>query len=163
MTAGTYIAALTTIHVAISLVAILSGFVVLRGLLTSRHFAGWTATFLAFTAATTLSEFLFPFNGVTPAVATGIVATLVFVPTAAALYLFRLQGAWRWIYTGGAVLSLHLNVFVLIVQAFQKVPTLNVFAPTGSEPPFAVTQGIVLLAFVAFGLLGVRRFRPAFT
>ena len=157
------IAALTTVHVAISLVAILSGFVVLRGLLTSRHFPGWTALFLTFTAATTLSGFLFPFNGITPAVATGIVAILVFVPTVAALYLFQLRGSWRWIYTGGAVLSLYLNVFVLIVQAFQKIPTLNVFAPTGAEPPFAITQGIVLLAFIALGLLGVRRFRPTST
>jgi hypothetical protein len=96
----------------------------------------------------------------TPAIATGIVATLVFIPTVAGLYVFRLRGAWRWIYTGGAVLSLYLNVFVLIVQSFQKIPTLNVFAPTGSEPPFAITQGIVLVAFIALGLLGVRRFRP---
>ena len=80
-----------------------------------------------------------------------------------ALYYHRLAGSWRWIYVVSAVAALWFNVFVLIVQAFQKVPTLNVFAPTGSEPPFAVTQGIVLLAFVAFGLLGVRRFRPAFT
>ena len=161
MTAGTFVATLTIIHVAISLVAILSGFVVLKGLLTPRHFPGWTVTFLTFTAATTLSGFLFPFNGITPAVATGLVAILVFVPTVSALYLFRLRGAWRWIYTGGAVLSLYLNVFVLIVQAFQKIPTLNVFAPTGSEPPFALTQAIVLLAFIVFGLFGVRRFRPA--
>ena len=163
MTAWMSIAALTTVHVAMSLVAIVSGFAVLGGLLTSRHFPGWTALFLAFTAATTLSGFLFPFNGITPAVATGLVAILVFVPTVSALYLFRLRGAWRWIYTGGAVLSLYLNVFVLIVQAFQKIPTLNVFAPTGSEPPFAVTQVIVLLAFIAFGLFGVRRFRPVST
>jgi hypothetical protein len=163
MIAGLSITTFTLVHVVISLIAILSGFVVLKGLLASRHFPGWTALFLAFTAATSLTGFMFPFSGMTPAIATGIVATLVFIPTAAALYLFRLQGAWRWIYTCGAVLSLYLNVFVLIVQSFQKIPTLNVFAPTGSEPPFAITQAIVLVAFVALGLLGVRRFRPGAT
>jgi hypothetical protein len=163
MIAGLSITTFTLVHVVISLIAILSGFVVLKGLLASRHFPGWTALFLAFTAATSLTGFMFPFSGMTPAIITGIVATLVFIPTAAALYLFRLQGAWRWIYTCGAVLSLYLNVFVLIVQSFQKIPTLNVFAPTGSEPPFAITQAIVLVAFVALGLLGVRRFRPGAT
>ena len=117
-------------------------------------------TFLTFTAATTLSGFLFPLNGLTPAVATGIVATMVFIPTAAALYMFRLQGAWRWIYTRRRRRVALPQRVRADVQAFQKIPTLNAFAPTGSEPPFAVTQGIVLLAFIAFGLFGVRRFRP---
>ena len=34
---------------------------------------------------------------------------------------------------------------------FQKVPALAALAPTQSEPPFAITQLIVLLAFLALG------------
>ena len=58
-------------------------------------------------------------------------------------------------------LSFYLNFFVLIAQSFQKIPSLNAYAPTGSEPPFAITQGIALLAFIIAGALAVRNFRPA--
>ena len=60
-----------------------------------------------------------------------------------------------------AALALYLNVFVGIVQAFIKVPSLHALAPTQSEPPFAVTQGVVLLIFVALGILAAIRFHPA--
>ena len=65
--------ALTAIHVAISLVGIGAGFVVIYGLLTSQRFEGWTKLFLATTAATSLSGFLFPLHGFTPALGVGIV------------------------------------------------------------------------------------------
>ena len=62
-------------------------------------------------------------------------------------------------YVVTAVVALYFNVFVLVVQSFLKVPALNALAPNGSEPPFAIAQGIVLVAFVALGTLAVRRFR----
>lgn len=154
------LSAFTTFHVALSLVGIASGLIVLYGLLSAKRMSGMTALFLATTLATTLTGFLFPFNGFTPAIGVGIVSTAALAVTIAARYLFRLAGSWRWIYAGGAVLSLYLNVFVLIAQAFQKIPALNVYAPTGSEPPFTVAEGATLLAFIVLGLLSLRTFRP---
>jgi len=151
----------TFVHVLLSLIGIVAGFIVLFGLLTANRMSGWTAIFLATTLATTLTGFGFPYNGLTPAIGVGIVSTIVLVITIAARYAFRLRGSWRWIYAGGAVLSFYLNFFVLIAQSFQKIPALNAFAPTGSEPPFAITQGIALLALVIAGVLSLRTFKPA--
>jgi hypothetical protein len=66
---------------------------------------------------------------------------------------------WRLVYVGCAVAALYLNVLVLIVQGFLKVPFLHDMAPTHSDPPFAVTQIIVLLIFIALGILAAIRFR----
>jgi len=151
----------TFVHVLLSLIGIVTGFIVLFGLLTASRMSMWTAIFIVTTLATTLTGFGFPYNGFTPAIGVGIVSTIVLVITIAARYAFRLSGSWRWIYAGGAVLSFYLNFFVLIVQSFQKIPALNAYAPTGSEPPFAITQGIALLAFVVAGALSVRTFKPA--
>ena len=76
-----------------------------------------------------------------------------------ALYSQHLAGAWRWIYVVTALFALYLNVFVLVVQAFQKIPALNALAPNGSEPPFAVAQAVVLSAFLYFGYRAVKTFR----
>jgi hypothetical protein len=65
------------------------------------------------------------------------------------------------VYVIGAVISLYLNVFVLVVQSFLKVPALHAFAPNGNEPPFAIAQGCVLLVFIVLGVLAAKRFRPA--
>jgi hypothetical protein len=151
----------TLFHTALSLIAILTGLVVLRGLLRNDPLNGWTLWFLVTTAATTLTGFLFPFRGFTPAIGTGIVSTVVLAATIPARYAFHLARAWRSIYVVGAVFSLYLNCFVLVVQAFLKLPALHALAPQGSEPPFAITQGIVLVLFVIAGYLAVRRFRPA--
>jgi hypothetical protein len=150
----------TNIHVAITLIAIVSGLAVLYGLLGNRRMDGTTAVFLLFTVLTSLTGFLFPFHGVTPAIIVGIISCVLLALALAGKYLFRLAGAWRWIYVVTAVMSLYLNCFVLVVQSFQKIGPLHVLAPKGSEPPFAVAQGAVLIAFVVAGYLSVRRFHP---
>lgn len=150
----------TLFHVVLSLVAIVAGLVVMKGLLRGAFLPQWTALFLATTVATTATGFLFPIRGFTPALGTGIVSSAVLALTLVALYVQRLAGAWRRIYVVGAAISLYLNVFVLVVQAFAKVPTLHVLAPTQAEPPFAIAQGVVLLLFVALTIIAVRRFRP---
>ncbi len=160
MILGMSIATYTIVHVVISLIGIFSGLIVVGGLLANDRLSMTTLIFLATTLATTLGGFLFPFNGFTPAIGVGVVSTIVLVVTIAARYAFRLAGSWRWIYAGGAVLSLYLNFFVVVVQSFQKIPAFNVFAPTGSESPFAITQGIVLVGFILLGLLSLRRFDP---
>jgi hypothetical protein len=151
----------TLLHTALSLIGILAGLVALFGLFRNNPLNSWTLLFLVTTIATTLTGFLFPFRGFTPAIGTGIVSSLVLAPTVLARYTFNLAGAWRWIYVVGAVVSLYLNCFVLVVQSFLKVPALHELAPQGTEPAFVLTQGLVLVLFVIAGILAVRRFHPA--
>jgi hypothetical protein len=151
----------TLVHVVLSLIGIVAGLVVLFGLLRNNPLNSWTLWFLVTTVATTLTGFLFPFRGFTPAIGTGIVSSLALAATIPARYTFQLAGSWRWIYVVGAVVSLYLNCFVLVVQAFLKVPALHALAPQGTEPPFVLTQGLVLVLFVIAGFLAVRRFHPA--
>ena len=152
--------AFTLFHVALSLIGIATGLVVVRGMIRNESLNGWTLWFLVTTAATTLTGFLFPFNGFTPAIGTGIVSSLVLAATIPARYAFHLAGPWRRVYVIGAVISLYLNCFVLVVQAFLKVPALHALAPEGKEPPFAIAQATVLVLAVVSGYLAVRRFRP---
>ncbi len=150
----------TFVHVLLSFAGILSGFVVLYGLLTANRMDNWTLVFLATTLATSLTGFGFPFNGFTPAIGVGIISTIVLLATILARYVFRLEGPWRWVYVAGSVVALYFNVFVLVAQAFLKVPALNVLAPTGTEPPFAIAQAVVLVLFIIAGFLAHKRFRP---
>jgi hypothetical protein len=149
----------TIIHVIISLIAIGSGFIVLFGLLTGKRLDGWTAFFLAMTGATSVTGFLFPFPGFTPAIGVGIISLVVLAIAIVARYARHLAGAWRWIYVVSAMLGLYLNFFVLIVQLFQKIPALKAMAPTQSEPPFLVAQVLALLLFVVLTILAVMKFR----
>ncbi len=125
----------TLIHVAISLLAIASGFVVLFGLIAGRRLNVWTAAFLATTIATSVTGFGFPIKGVTPGIVLGVISLVVLAIALYARYVGQLVGAWRPVYVITAVLALYLNVFVLIVQSFQKVPALKAMAPTQSEHP----------------------------
>jgi len=149
----------TQIHVAISLVGIASGFVVMYGLLTGKRMGGWTALFLGTTVATSVTGFFFPFHGFTPAIGVGIVSLLVLAAVLFARYARHLAGAWRRIYVVGAVVSLYLNVFVLIVQSFQKIPVLKAIALTQSELPFLLTQLVVIALFIALAIFAAIRFR----
>jgi hypothetical protein len=150
----------TFAHVAISVLAILSGIVVMQSLLVSKWRGGWTALFLLTTAITSASGFGFARDQVLPSHVVSVISLLVLAVAALALYGKHLIFKWRWIYVVAAVTALYLNVFVLIVQLFQKVPALHALAPTQAEPPFAIAQGVVLLAFVVLGFFAVRRFRP---
>jgi hypothetical protein len=160
MIAGLSIENFTILHVAISLVAIVSGLIVLAGMLQANMLPGWTALFLVSTILTSVTGFMFPISGLTPGIVFGLISVVILAIALTALYLRRLAGAWRWIYVATALIALYLNVFVLIVQSFQKVPALQKLAPTQSEPPFQIVQGVVLAAFVIFSILAVRRFRP---
>ena len=151
----------TIIHTLISLVAIFTGFVVLFGLLAANRLDGWTKWFLITAVATTVTGFFFPFHGITPAIKLGIISSVVLVVTIYARYGKHFAGAWRWIYAVGAVLTLYFNVFVGIVQSFEKIPALQAMAPNQTEPPFKFTQLTALIIFVLLGLVAAIRFRPA--
>src|SRR5437868_7736039 len=138
MTLGIPTGLFLQIHVLISLAGIASGFVVLYGLLSRKPFGGWTALFLATTILTSVTGFPLPPFGFDPPRAVGLISLVLLAVAVTALYGFRLAGAWRWVYIAGAVMALYLNVFVGVVQSFQKLPFLQPLAPTQSEPPFVV-------------------------
>ena len=150
----------TLVHVVISLIGIITGLVVLGGLLSGKRLDGWTGLFLLTTIVTNLTGYGFPVDRVLPSHIVGAISLVALAIACVAHYRYRLAGGWRKIYVVTAVLSLYLNVFVLIVQTFQKVPALRELAPTQSEPPFVIAQGVVLLAFIALGFFAVRGFHP---
>src|SRR3981189_365082 len=149
----------TFVHVVLSLIGIFSGLIVLFGLFAAKRLDGWTATFLVTTLATSVTGFLFPFHRFLPSHAVGIVSLVVLAVAILARYAFHLAGAWRRTYVVSAMIALYLNVFVLIAQAFQKVPPLKAMAPMQSEPPFLVTQLVDMVFFVVFPIVAARRFR----
>jgi hypothetical protein len=152
---------LTLVHVILSLVGIFAGLIVLFGMFGSKKLEGWTALFLATTVLTSVTGFLFPRDHILPSHIVGILSLVVLGIAIFALYSRHLAGSWRWIYIVGAVLALYLNVFVGVVQAFQKVAPLRSLAPTQSEPPFLIAQSVVLAVFVVLGVVAARSFHPA--
>lgn len=159
MILGMSISTYTTVHVVISLVGILSGFIVLFGLLADKRLDGWTALFLVTTVATSMTGFAFPFHGFGPPHYVGMISLVVLALAIVARYPKHLDGGWRKVYVITSVIALYLNSFVGVVQAFQKIPTLHTLAPKGNEPPFAAAQLVLLVIFVVLGVMATRRFR----
>ena len=149
----------TIIHVVLSLIGIISGGAVAAGLLSSKRLDGWTILFLASTLLTSVTGFAFPVDRLLPSHVVGAISIVVLAVAFFARYARLMARSWRPIYVITAIAALYLNVFVLVVQLFLKVPALNALAPTQSEPPFAIAQLAVLAAFVVLGIAAVRRFR----
>jgi len=154
---------LTLLHVLISLIGIVTGLVVLADLIANRYRPGWTAWFLLSTVLTSVTGFIFFRNDqLTPAQVTGILSLIALAVALYGLYGRSLAGRWRGAYVVSATIALYLNVFVLVVQSFAKVPPLKAIAPGNppSGPVFMAVQGIVLLAFIFLGWKAQRDFKP---
>lgn len=160
MILGLSTATYTAIHVLISLIGIGSGLVVLYGLLSGKVLNGITAIFLVSTALTSITGFGFPFTHLLPSHVLAVLSLVVLAIAVPARYGFHLAGSWRWVYVVTASLALYFNVFVLIVQSFEKVPALKVLAPTQKESPFLIAQLIVLLGFTILTIVAAVRFHP---
>lgn len=164
---GLSTSAFTALHVIISLIAIATSFVVMAGMLGSKRLSGWTAVCLLFTVLTTVTGFMFPISGFTPALGTGIASSVLLIIAVTALYAKHLMGAWRWIYVVTAVAAFWFNVFVLIVQSFEKLSLLNPAAPMVGPPftepvntRFIIAQAVALVLFVLIGVVAAKKFRP---
>ena len=149
----------TLLHVLISLIGIASGLIVAFGFLTGKRLGGVTAVFLITTVLTSVTGFGFPFDHLLPSHKVRIISLLALTLAIAARYLYHLKGSWRWIYVAGAMIALYLNVFVGVVQSFEKSPALKALAPTQSEPPFLIAQIAVLLIFIVITIFAIRRFK----
>jgi hypothetical protein len=157
MSTSTY----TLLHVLISLIGIGSGIVVLWGMIRDKALDGITAIFLITTVLTSLTGFGFPFHHVTPGIIVGAISLVLLAIAILARYGFQLSGPWRRTYVITASMALYLNVFVLVVQSFEKAPSLRALAPTQSEPPFVGTQCVVLVVFIILTILAGKNFHPA--
>jgi hypothetical protein len=151
----------TLIHVLLSLIGIFAGLIVAGGLVAGRRLDGWTGVFLVSTVLTNVTGFGFPFVSLLPSHIIGVLSLIVLAIVIAARYWKHLAGVWRGVYVVGAVLALYLNVFVLLAQLFLRLPALIVAAPTQKEPPFLVTQLVVLALFIWLGRAAKRGFRAA--
>jgi hypothetical protein len=156
-----FVSILTPVHVAISLVGILTGFVVVFDMLSSSSLDGWTKIFLHSTLLTSLTGFLYPIHGITLGIILGILSLIVLAIAYPARYKFALAGHWRATYVITAIIALYFNCFVLVAQLYEKVPALHALAPMNSEPPFKFTQLAVLLLFFILGILSSIKFHPA--
>jgi hypothetical protein len=160
MILGMSVATFTLLHVIISLIGIVSGLVVLFGMLGAHRLPSWTALFLLATVLTSVTGFLFPGTTLTPARIFGIISLVVLVLALLARYFYYLRSAWRWIYVGGAVIALYLNMVVLIVQSFLKISFLHELAPNGNELPILIPQGVLLVLAVVLGIVALVKFHP---
>jgi hypothetical protein len=142
-------------HVAVSLLGIAAGLVAMLALAAGNWRPGWQAAFLITTALTSITGFLFPFSGITPAFGFGVVSMVLLAIATAALSRRDGHRGAQLIYATSATFALYLNLFVLVVQSFQKIPQLQTLAPTQSEPPFLVAQLAILVGSVALGWFAV--------
>ena len=160
MILGMSTATYTFLHVLISLVGIVSGLIVMYGFLTGKRLDRLTAVFLTTTVLTSVTGFGFPFEHLLPSHKVGIISLVILAVAIPARYVFHLAGKWRAVHLVGAATALYLNVFVLVVQSFLKVPALKALAPTQKEPPFLVAQLLVLLIFATLTVFATVRFHP---
>jgi hypothetical protein len=158
MVLGMSLETYTLVHVIISLVAIASGLIVFLGMLSNKRMNALTAVFLATTVLTSVTGFFLPFAHVTPGIIVGILSLIVLAIAIPARYTKRMVGGWRKTYVITSAIALWFNLFVLVVQCFQKVPALHALAPTGQEPPFAIAQLLVLAVTAALAIAAAKRF-----
>src|ERR1700721_2547725 len=156
---GMTLATFTLFHVVLSLVGIATGFIVVYGLLAGKRLDAWTAIFLLFTVLTSLTGFLFPFTHLLPSHVVGILSLFMLAVAIFARYPRRLEGAWRRIYVICAMVALYLNCFVLVAQLFLKVPALHALAPKGNEPPFLISQLVLMAVFVFLTIVAAKGFK----
>jgi len=160
MMLGMSLSTFTQVHVIISLVGIVSGLIVLFGMFSAKRLNGLTALFLLTTVLTSVTGFGFPFTHLLPSHKVGIISLVVLAIAILARYSFHMVGPWRSIYVVTALIALYLNVFVLVVQSFEKAPALHAMAPTGSEPPFLIAQLVVMAIFIVLTIFAVKKFHP---
>jgi len=159
MILGMSTATFTAFHVVLSLIGIVAGLLALYGLMQGKFWAGWTHLFLLTTVLTSLTGYLFPVQHLMPSHIVGAISLVVLAIAMIGLYSQGLAGGWRRTYVICAAVALYLNCFVLVVQAFEKVPALHTLAPKGNEPPFAIAQLLLLAAFLWAGYRAVKNFR----
>jgi hypothetical protein len=155
MILGMSTATFTLVHVIISLVGIVTGFIVLAALLKGRLGGVWNTLFLVFTILTSVTGFFYPITKVTPGIILGVISLIVLAISLFALYVKKLEGGWKRMYAVTAMIAQFFNTFVLFNQSFQKIPFL------AGLPKIALPVCLVLLLvfFIYFTYKASKAFR----
>ena len=118
-----------------------------------------TTVTMVTTVLTNVTGFCFPFRVLLPSHIVGGLSLIILPVAIAARYWKHLAGVWRQLFVVTSVVALYFNVFVLLVQLFQKIPGLIVVAPTQKAPAFVATQLLILALFVWLGKAALNGFR----
>lgn len=151
----------TLFHTLLSVVGIFAGLVLAGGLISGKRLDGWSALFLVTTLLTNITGFGFPFTVLLPGHIIGALSLVILPFVLYARYGKHLEGKWNTVYVIGVMVTLWFNAFILVVQLFKRLPGLIASAPTQKEPPFAVTQLLVLILFIALGRAALKGSRTA--
>ena len=159
MILGMSLETFTLLHVAISLIAIVTGFVVVIGMIAGKSLPVWTALFLLTTVLTSVT-------GLCSRSAASRRGSL----SAPSHRCCSLSRCLRSTLAPHACLALDLHRHrdrgvlpqrLCVDRAIlPEIPFLHALAPTQSEPPFLITQAIALGVVIVLGTLAVARFRP---
>lgn len=154
---GLSLAAFTELHVIISLIGIAAGLIFFSALAGGRWLSLMNGLFLVFTILTSVTGFLFPPKPIGPAFIFGVVSLAVLAVALYALYGGKLAGGWRRVYLATALFAQWLNMVVLVVQSYQKIPALHALALLGNEPVVPATQGVVVIVVLYLAWRTLRR------
>ena len=160
MILGLSLTQFTFLHVFLSLVGIAVGVFVIYGLLTSKRLSILTTLFFLTTVLASLTGFLFPNKGFTPALSIGFVSLVVLGLAIVALHVKKLAGSWRSTYVVTVCIAYYLNFFVLVAQAFSKIDLFHTIAPSESSPGYLISQLAVFVVFLLLTIRSVKRFHP---
>ena len=119
MVLGLSLHAFTVLHVIICIVELFAGAVVVLQMLAGKR-SGLNGVFLVTAALTTLTGFLFPYHGMTPAIKLGFITLPFLLLAAVAWYTGHLRGAWRVTYVLSVVILFYLDAFVAVVQSLES-------------------------------------------
>jgi hypothetical protein len=161
MILGLTLAKFTFLHVALSFIGIGAGFFVMFGFLKSLHLRILTALFFLSTIGTSLTGFFFPNKTITPGIILGVLSMIALLLALYAQNAKKLVGAWRAVYVVSVCVAFYFNMFVLVAQAFAKVPALKAAAPTMASPAFGIAQLVLLFIFVLLTIRAVKKYHPA--
>src|SRR5690348_5069836 len=88
------------LHVFLGVGGIGAGIVVILGILGSNQLRGWTGLFLVSMVLTDATGFFFPVAALLPSHIVGAISLIALMMAIIALYIYRLNGAWRGLYVG---------------------------------------------------------------
>ena len=150
---------LVAFHTLLSLIALVVGIVATLDFVAGRGAPRGAGLYLAVGLLSILTGFILPASKILPSHIVGVISLVLLLLAVAGRR--KSTGKWCVTYAATLIVSVYLQAFVTVVQAFLKIPPLKAAAPTQTELPFVATQGVVFIAFALLTVVGARRYARA--